>query len=189
MRRVDLEAECFITYEGIASDGHWNPGGADTEDAQGVISEFRKMPVVAALSALAHQTVVDFDLRSLEALGKDVYKGAGYFPQLAWMALERSGIWSAMNELADKTEVIRLSGHVDRAGLLLPSGVFKMAAELAAKGQGIDWDYRTEECGGHNLLFLYADNIVSKIYPTYSPRKDELLVESFVFDPALVKQT
>lgn len=42
MNRIELEVGSFISYEGIADDGHWNPGGADAEDAQGVISEFRK---------------------------------------------------------------------------------------------------------------------------------------------------
>lgn len=132
---------------------------------------------------------MEFDFRTLKALYKDAYTSTGYYPQLAWIALERSGLWSAMNELSDGNEVLRVHGHINLGGLILPNGLFKMAAELVAQDQEIDWDYRTDECGGHNLLFLYAGNIVSKIYPTYSPRDNGLLIESFVFDPALVSHT
>ncbi|MEK7594220.1 MAG: hypothetical protein AAB436_01105 [Patescibacteria group bacterium] len=187
MSRIILEGNCFITYEGIASDGHWNPAGATGEDAQGVISEFRKFPADTGLSGQVHREIKEFDIRTLETLDKAAYKDTGYYPQLAWMALERSGLWSAIDEISGENELFRMNGNVDRAGLILPSGAFKMGTELVAKAQEVDWDYQTDECGGHNLLFLYAGNVVSKLYPTFSPRDSGLLVESFVFDPALAE--
>jgi len=189
MSRIDLEAGTFISYEGIAVNGHWNPGGTEAEDAQGVISEFRVASADTVLGDLTHQMIVDFDLRTLETLGEDAYGSTGYYPQLAWIALERSGIWSAMSSLNNGDEDIRLHESRDCAGLLLPRGTFTMAAELVAQGQEIDWDNRTDGCGGHNLLFLYAGNVVTKIYPTYETSNSGLLIESFAFDPAKVEQT
>lgn len=129
MSRIDLDNGSFITYEGIARDGHWNPGGTEAEDAQGVIAEFRKADAGKNLSGLVHDLIADFDLSTLKEHGEDAYQGTGYYPQLTWMALERSGLWVALDGISDGNESFRLHQYLDKAGLVLPDGVFKMATE------------------------------------------------------------
>lgn len=185
MSRIELANGSFIACEGIGPNGHWHPAGGSAELARAAVEDFRDLQTTSALGFAAHRDILEFDKRTREQYGDDAYNSSGYYPQFAWTALEGSGILTALSALTSDSAEIKLHGFMGRAGLLLPKDEFQLAAELVAKGQTINWGHRTDECGGHNLLFLYAGNTVSKIYPTRGYNAP-LLVESFIFDPSTV---
>lgn len=185
MSRIELAKGSFITYEGIGPNGHWHPSGGTAELARAAVEDFRDLPTTSALSFALHRDILEFDRRTLDQYGDDAYNSSGYYPQFAWTALENSGILPALSDLTSDGAEIKLHGYMRVAGLLLPKDEFQIAAELAAEGQEINWGHYTDSCGGHNLLFLYAGNTVSKIYPTRG-YDAPLLVESFIFDPSTV---
>lgn len=182
--RVALENGSFLTYEGIGVNGHWNPGGASVEDARTLVYEFGDMPSTTGTSLDAHRGIMEFDRRTRRQHGDMAYNSTGFYPQFAWLALDRSGIMTALADLTTDETKIKINGFLGHAGLLIPRQDFEVAAELVAQGQPIDWEHRDEGCGGNNLLYLYAGNIVSKVYPDRGFRSTDVLVESFVFDPA-----
>ena len=189
MFRVELENDCFITERGIASGGHWHPVGPVQEIAKQAIAEFRSAKTSSALEFLLHREILDFDARTIAQWGDDSYDGTGFYPQFAWTALEHSGILPALDEIALAEAKIRLDGYRGIAGLRINRDQFKLATELVAQGQEINWDNHSNHCGGKNLLFLYAGNIVSKMYPALPHYKGDLLIESFIFDPAFAHST
>jgi hypothetical protein len=191
--RIKLENDGFISYQ-VASrsrPGHWHPESPTQEDFQQTMTNFRYLPEsmdheLSGLARKMHEKICLFDNASDGQYGDEPLIVGGYYPQLSWMALDQIGVLDRMHDFGVSVTEIELDGIDGCAGLVVPSDEFKMAVEMSiVNGGQIDWGSRTYPYG-RNLLFLYAGNVVNKVYPdSDTVYGSAVRIESFMFDEGI----